>query len=261
MPNDRERERARRRLQKRQSSQTALLARRRRDQQVIGVVVTVLVVVLGVFALTRIADDPAPAAQGGCRTAPAAQSTPASYPTAPPTTLAEGKVWDATVVTSCGTIGLELYGDKAPATVSSFIYLARQKFYDASPCHRLTSSETLKVLQCGDPTGTGTGGPGYSYGVENVPADGQYPAGTLAMARSTSPDSNGSQFFVTYGATTLPTEGGGYSIFGKVTSGLDVLTAEAAAGTTDGTPDGAPARPISIESITLAPRSVPTTSP
>ena len=71
--------------------------------------------------------------------------------------------------TSCGTIGLELYGDKAPQTVASFIFLSRKKYYDGSPCHRLTSSPALKVLQCGDPTGTGTGGPGYGYGIENAP--------------------------------------------------------------------------------------------
>jgi len=252
VPNDRDRERARRRLQQRQASQTAQLARRRRDQQVIGAVVTVLVVVLGVVALARLAGDPAQSA--ACRPAPPAPKSAAQFPSAPAKSLAQGRIWDATVVTNCGTIGLELYGDKAPQTVASFIYLTRQGYYANSPCHRLTSSQTLKVLQCGDPTGQGSGGPGYSYGVENVPADGQYPAGTLAMARADSPGSNGSQFFVTYGATTLPTSGGGYSVFGRVRTGLDLLDAEAAAGTSNGQPDGPPARPISIESITVTPR-------
>lgn len=267
MPNDRDRARAKRRYVKRQASAAARAARRRRNQSIIGTVVTVLVVVGGVFALSRMVGAPTTTAVASptssastevpnpCAAPEARPSrTPASFPKAPAKSLAEGKVWDASVKTSCGTIDLELYGDKAPQTVSSFIFLSRKGFYDASPCHRLTSSETLKVLQCGDPTGAGTGGPGYSYGVENAPKDGAYPAGTLAMARSTSTDSNGSQFFFNYGDSRLPTDGGGYSIFGKVTRGLDVLTQVAAGGTTTKQSDGAPARAISIESITVTPR-------
>ena len=268
MPNSRDRERAKRRYAKRQVSQAARAARRHRNQQVIGAVVTVLVVVGGVLALSTMVGDRTTSASAGATSTPTAKasanpcpvptsapvSKPASYQTAPPKTLAQGKVWDAKVVTTCGTIGLELYGDKAPQTVSSFIFLSRKGFYAGSPCHRLTTSASLKVLQCGDPTGQGTGGPGYSFSVENAPADGAYPAGTLAMARSSAIDSNGSQFFLTHGDSTLPTNGGGYSVFGKVTSGMDVLTTVVAGGTTQGQPDGAPARAISIESITVTPR-------
>lgn len=275
MPKDRDRARAKRRYAKRTASAQARAARRRRNQAVIGTVVTVLVVVLGVLALTRLVGGSsstatAPVTTGPAATSPAATKDAAnpcgapagaevptsapSFASAPPKALAAGKVWDATVRTSCGTIGLELYGDKAPQTVASFIFLSRKGYYDSSPCHRLTSSPTLKVLQCGDPTGTGTGGPGYGYGIENAPRDGRYPAGTLAMARGSSPTSNGSQFFLTYGPTTLPTDGGGYSVFGKVTGGLDVLDKVAAGGTTNGQSDGTPARAISIESITVTPR-------
>ena len=274
MSNARARERAKRRYAKRQSSLAARAARRRRNQQIVGAVVTMLVVVAGILALSRMAGDrmtAAGATSSGTSTPsapPSAKdtanpcavptSTPVSrapsYPAAPPKSLAQGKVWDAKVVTTCGTIDLELYGDKAPQTVASFIFLSRKGFYAGSPCHRLTSSPSLKVLQCGDPTGTGTGGPGYSYGVENVPANGSYPAGTLAMARGNSTSSNGSQFFLTYGDSTLPTDTGGYSIFGKVTKGLDVLTTVAAGGTTNGSSDGAPARAISITSVSVTPR-------
>ena len=271
MPNSRERERAKRRYVKRQASQSARAARRRRNQQIIGAVVTVLVVFGGVLALSTTVGGRKTTAGAGAaptRTSPATKDasnpcpTPTSAPAAkplsfkavPPKALAEGKVWDAKVVTSCGTIGLELYGDKAPQTVSSFIFLSRKGFYAGSPCHRVTTSESLKVLQCGDPTGQGTGGPGYTYSVENAPADGAYPAGTLAMARGQALDSNGSQFFLTHGDSTLPTEGGGYTVFGKVTSGLDVLTKVAVGGATNGKPDGPPARAISIESITVTPR-------
>ena len=271
MPKDRDRARAKRRYAKRQASAQARAARRRRNQAVIGTVVTVLLVAVGVLALTRMVGGssssaaapgttaPRPTASDAsnpCRT-PAAAEVPTAAPSfasAPPKALAAGKVWDATVTTSCGPIQLELYGDKAPQTVASFIFLSRQKYYDGSPCHRLTSSPALKVLQCGDPTGSGTGGPGYGYGIENAPKDGRYPAGTLAMARSDSPTSNGSQFFITYGDSTLPTQGGGYSVFGKVTKGLDVLDKVAAGGTTNGQSDGTPARAISIESITVTPR-------
>lgn len=271
MPNsrDRDRERAKRRFAKREVSQAARANRRRRNQQVIGAVLTVLLVGVGVLALSSMVGDkatPAGAAstpvvaptKDASNPCPAPTSKPVAKPpsfeAAPPTSLAQGKVWDAKVVTTCGTIGLELYGDKAPQTVASFIFLSRNGFYAGSPCHRVTSSQALKVLQCGDPTGQGTGGPGYSYTVENAPASGAYPAGTLAMARSNALDSNGSQFFLTHGDSTLPTEGGGYSVFGKVTSGLEVLTTVAEGGTTNGQPDGAPARAISIESITVTPR-------
>jgi len=269
VPSSRDRERAKRRYAKRQVSQAARADRRRRNQQVIGAVVTVLLVVGGVLALSTMAGDRTTSAgaastptaaptQDATNPCPAPTSTPVAKPpsfkTAPPKSLAQGKVWDAKLVTTCGTIGLELYGDKAPQTVSSFIFLSRNGFYAGSPCHRVTASQALKVLQCGDPTGQGTGGPGYTYSVENAPAGGAYPAGTLAMARGNAIDSNGSQFFLTHGDSTLPTEGGGYTVFGKVTSGLDVLTKVAAGGTTNGQPDGAPARAISIESITVTPR-------
>lgn len=271
MPNSRDRERAKRRYAKRQVSMAARTARRRSRQQIIGAAVTVLVVVGGVLALSQMVGDRTTAAGANTppATTPAPKSDPAnpcalptskpkasapSFGAAPARTLAKGKVWDAKVVTSCGSIELELYGDKAPRTVSSFIFLSRNGYYAGSPCHRLTASESLKVLQCGDPTGTGTGGPGYSYGVENPPAGGAYPTGTLAMARGDATDSNGSQFFLNYGDSALPTTGGGYSVFGKVTKGLDVLTTVAAGGTTNGTTDGPPARAISIQSITVTPR-------
>ena len=82
---------------------------------------------------------------------------------------------------------LDLDGKKAPQTVASFIFLARKGYFDNTTCHRLTTSG-LYVLQCGDPTGSGSGGPGYGFGIENAPKAGDYPAGTLAMARADQPD-------------------------------------------------------------------------
>ncbi|SOC54285.1 peptidylprolyl isomerase [Ornithinimicrobium cerasi] len=154
----------------------------------------------------------------------------------------------ATLATTCGDIVLELDAAAAPQTVASFAFLAEEGYWDDSPCHRLTTSG-IYVLQCGDPSGTGRGNPGYGYGIENAPEAGVYPAGTLAMARTADPESNGGQFFVVYEETQLPTDGGGYSVFGRVTEGLDIVEAIAAAGAEGGAPDGPPAQPVSILSV------------
>jgi peptidyl-prolyl cis-trans isomerase B (cyclophilin B) len=162
--------------------------------------------------------------------------------------LAQNATWRVTLKTNCGDIVMDLDGKAAPQTVASFIFLSQQKYFDNTKCHRLTT-EGLYVLQCGDPTGTGTGGPGYGYGIENAPPDGEYPTGTVAMARTADPNSNGSQFFIVYKNTTLPTQGGGYSIFGNVVQGIDIVQALAARGlASDGT---APAQPISILNVTV----------
>ncbi len=147
--------------------------------------------------------------------------------------------------TTCGRITLTLDGAQAPQTVASFLLLAEGGFYADSPCHRLVDGGT-QVMQCGDPTGTGRGGPGYAFGIENAPSDGFYPRGTVAMARSQDPNSNGSQFFVVFGDTTLPLEGGGYTIFGKVTDGMEIVDHIADQGVDGGGIEGMPAQPISI---------------
>jgi peptidyl-prolyl cis-trans isomerase B (cyclophilin B) len=187
----------------------------------------------------------APPSTMHCTAAPAANANPQSFASAPSAALSKHAVWDALIVTNCGDIRMKLNGRAAPQTVASFVFLARKGFFDDSPCQRLTTSG-IYVLQCGDPTGTGTGGPGYGFGIENAPKQGAYPAGTVAMARTSSPNSNGSQFFLVYKNTALPTQGGGYSIFGRVTQGLGIVKALARTGVTGGGADGAPAQPISI---------------
>jgi peptidyl-prolyl cis-trans isomerase B (cyclophilin B) len=177
-------------------------------------------------------------------------ATPKSWKTAPPKTLADGRSWKLTLETTCGDVVATLAGAKAPQAVSSAIFLSRNGFWNGSPCHRLTT-EGIYVLQCGDPTGTGTGGPGYSFGpVENAPKNGVYPAGTIAMARSQSTDSNGSQFFIVYKDSSLPAPG--YTVLGKITSGLDVVQ-KVADGSAQGGSDGKPLRPVSIVSTSVAP--------
>jgi peptidyl-prolyl cis-trans isomerase B (cyclophilin B) len=185
-----------------------------------------------------------------CGRPPAAASpaaTPPSWPTPPDKSLAAGKSWTWTLETSCGAIKATLEGAKAPQAVASTIFLVQHGFWNKTPCHRLTT-QGIYVLQCGDPTGTGTGGPGYSYGpVENAPTDNVYPAGTVAMARQGNNGSSmGSQFFLVYKDSPIPADSaGGYTVLGRITSGLDVLTKIADGGATGGS-DGPPARAVSI---------------
>ncbi|MFI5913889.1 peptidylprolyl isomerase [Dactylosporangium sp. NPDC051541] len=165
---------------------------------------------------------------------------------APKSTLS-GRV-TATIQTNLGPIGVQLYADRAPCTVNSFVHLSRDDFYSDTPCHRLTT-DGLYVLQCGDPSGTGTGTPGYQFGEENLPTTlPPYPRGTLAMANA-GPGTNGSQFFVVYKDSDIPPD---YTVFGTVTSGMDLLDRIAAAGTTTGQPDGPPKQAVQITEIRVA---------
>lgn len=186
---------------------------------------------------------------GECAEPPAPPARPKTYAEAPDRAEAGGATSTATIVTNCGDIVVELDGKAAPQTVASFRFLSQDGYFDDSPCHRLTTAGIF-VLQCGDPTGTGTGSPGYMFGVENAPVSGTYPPGTLAMARGTDPNTNGSQFFFVYEETSLP-DPNGYTIFGTVTKGLDIVRQVARQGAVDGATDGAPAQPISILDVSF----------
>jgi len=265
-PSKREREYARRRYADWQVRQAAKARRRRRIRNsslvVAGILVPVLVIGLvwflsgrdGEDVTTTPTDTPSESAdtENPCpEVTTGAVAEPPQFEAVPDPSVAEGRTWTATVTTTCGDITLELDGALAPQSVANFVQLARDGFYDASPCHRLTTSGIF-VLQCGDPTATGQGGPGYSWGpIENAPADDLYPAGTLAMARvGEDAESQGSQFFLVYQDSTIPSDGaGGYSVFGTITGGLDIVQTIAEGGPAeDGT---APARAISIEGVTV----------
>jgi peptidyl-prolyl cis-trans isomerase B (cyclophilin B) len=203
----------------------------------------------------------APAGLGENCQYPASQDK-ASKPVNPPRT---GKVptdpaqVSASMATNQGNIGLQLDNAKSPCTVNSFASLAQQGFFKDTPCHRLTTSDGLGVLQCGDPTGQGTGGPGYQFDNEyptsqfqpDDPKLGQpavYPRGTLAMANA-GPGTNGSQFFLVYKDSQLPPN---YTVFGTIDqTGLATLDKIAAAGTADGSQDGKPKDGVQIKSILL----------
>jgi peptidyl-prolyl cis-trans isomerase B (cyclophilin B) len=124
------------------------------------------------------------------------------------------------VNTNLGQITIQMNLAKAPCTSASFAYLASKKFFDGSSCHRLLNQGDSHVLQCGDPSGTGQGGPSYTFADENLPTDQRpaYVAGDVAMANSGA-NTNGSQFFIVFDDTDLPAS---YTLFGKVTQGLDI---------------------------------------
>ena len=272
-PHARDRAREKRRNEKRQSVVAQRELDSRRNKQVIGVVVA-MVVVIGAFVGLSFAlnqdNKPASSSQATTPSRPASASLALAKPVAgcvPPPAVptdkrsatlpdkktAAGRTITAAITTNCGVITLALDGTKAPQTVASFLGLAKRGYWVDSPCHRLTTAaDGIFVLQCGDPTGTGSGSPGYGFGVENPPANFIYPAGTLAMARSTDPKSNGGQFFIVYKQTQIqdPT---GYSIFGKITSGMDIVDKIAAAGAhqPDATQNTAPMQPISILAVNV----------
>jgi peptidyl-prolyl cis-trans isomerase B (cyclophilin B) len=151
-----------------------------------------------------------------------------------------------TFKTNLGEIVISTKSDEAPQTVAAISKLAQENYFDNTICHRLTT-EGIFVLQCGDPTGTGTGGPGFTIPDENLPQaiENNYPVGTVAMANS-GPNSSGSQFFLVYQDTTLPNAA--YTIWGSITSGLDILKTIASAGVVGGGADGAPVTGVTIES-------------
>ena len=277
MTKEQERARARRRHEEQQKSAKPPVGDSTRDKQVFGVILAVILIVAAAIVVPKLVGSsdaatpaaasttPASTATGtptgglasgqklaaGCTAPPANQTAPKQQKEVPAKATAAGKTFVATVKTTCGDLTFELDGTKAPQTVASFINLAKTGYWAPSPCHRVTS-EGIYVLQCGDPTGSGQGGPGYTFGIENAPKDGKYPTGVLAMARTQDPNSNGGQFFITYKETQLPTDGGGYTIFGKVTKGLDIVDKIAANKALPPSPtDGTPVSPISILSVSV----------
>jgi peptidyl-prolyl cis-trans isomerase B (cyclophilin B) len=286
--NEQRRASAKRKLE-RQLERRAQQAKRRRLLTIIGGSVAAVVVVAiagySIFAgnhdhsnkqasSSSSSTDNAPAAAAGalppfkpaadlganCQYPPAAQK-PSKQVKPPrqgkvPTDPAEVSV---SMVTNQGHIGLLLANNESPCTVNSFASLAQQKFFDDTKCHRLTTSPSLGVLQCGDPGGDGTGGPGYQFANEyptdqyppgdpllQQPVD--YPRGTLAMANS-GPNTNGSQFFLVYKDSQLPPN---YTVFGKIQQdGLATLDKIAKGGVAGGGADGPPAAEVTVKSVQL----------
>jgi peptidyl-prolyl cis-trans isomerase B (cyclophilin B) len=180
-------------------------------------------------------------------------ANPTNSDLVPDPAIAEGRTWTGALNLNDQQISYELYGDLAPQATANFVSLAKDGYFEGVTCHRLTTAG-IYVLQCGDPTGTGTGGPGYNFGpIENAPLDDMYGEGVLAMARVGGDGySMGSQFFIVYGDSQILSDAaGGYTVFGKITSGLDSVKEIAAAGTADGSSDGAPINPVSLSGISV----------
>lgn len=215
-------------------------AKRRKITLLVSALVVVALVAGGiVWAATR---------PSFCGDVAAGSPSNAQATAAPALAINPAGSYSATLKTSCGDIGIKLDAKNAPLTVNSFVHLAQTNFYDHTSCHRLTTSG-IYVLQCGDPTGTGSGGPGYKikdeYLTDPAIKGGTYPAGTVAMANS-GPNTNGSQFFLVYQDSQLAAS---YTPFGTITSGLDILRHIAKDGTGNGSGDGAPKDKVVINSV------------
>ncbi|KPG84183.1 peptidylprolyl isomerase [Frigoribacterium sp. RIT-PI-h] len=255
---DRENRDRLRRYTARQQVHATQVARRRRDNVL---AVTAVVVVVGLAAVSQVfwstSGPGAPVATPS--DVPSASSTPAAGANVgdvPNESIAEGRTWTGGLTLNDGVdLGIELDGAKAPQAASVVIDLIQKGFYTGTTCHRMSDAATAKFIQCGSANGDGTGDAGFTFGpLENVPPDGVYPTGTIAMARSTDPYSQSTQFFITYGDTTLDGSTGGYTVVGQVTSGLDQLEAQIAdAGLTPGSsePDGAPVGAATITRATI----------
>jgi peptidyl-prolyl cis-trans isomerase B (cyclophilin B) len=268
---ERQRRLARQRFERRAARQAVRQQAVRRTTRIVAVSI-VLVAVAAVVTVTVLSLHSTPkAAAVKPAVTPTSAATPTPTPTVsepahhcvylptagqpaardvglPPTTPNWTATYRATVTTNRGTIVIDLLNSKATCTVNSFVHLASKAYFNRTHCHRLTTSG-IYVLQCGDPTATGTGGPGYGFADENL-AGATYPAGTVAMAHSSLPNSNGSQFFLVYQNTSLPPS---YTPFGTIVSGMSVLQTIAKAGSDNsgGPGDGHPKLPVIIEKITI----------
>jgi peptidyl-prolyl cis-trans isomerase B (cyclophilin B) len=267
MPTSKQRREAeRRRLQRQLQRRTQRENRRRRTLTIVSVlgVLAVIALVIGLIVITSSDDKPSANAPKSPTTSPSTSpsSSASPSPSAPsypctwtkggtaakpatvPTTTRPPRTGttDVSVRTSQGPMTFRLNRANAPCTVASFLSLAAQHYYDGTSCHRLTSGG-LSVLQCGDPKGNGSGGPGYSFKDELTGKE-RYTRGVLAMANS-GPNTNGSQFFIVYKDSQL---GPSYTIFGTVSQGLGVVDRVAAKGSNPAN-DGKPKLPITLQKV------------
>jgi peptidyl-prolyl cis-trans isomerase B (cyclophilin B) len=273
----RQRELARARYQRRLARQAEQEKQARKMTISILAGVAVLAVAVGVYFLVRPSHSPAAASPAPVTSSSAATTaTPSASPSAsasaapvaepahkctytvsppasrkvgvPPTKPDYQAAYQATIHTNRGDIVINLLNSKATCTVNSFVYLAAHTYFSKTTCHRLTTTG-IYVLQCGDPTGTGSGGPGYKFADENL-TGAKYSAGSVAMANS-GPGTNGSQFFLVYkNSLSLPAN---YTPFGTIVSGLNIIQKVAAAGSdnSNATGDGHPKEKVEIESVSV----------
>lgn len=237
-----------------QTEREAKGVQRRKDNR-LAIIIAVVAVVLALgssFGRQAFDQANAPTATPTSTASPTATANNAS--TVPDRSAAENRTWDGQMLINTTGLKFTLDGKKAPQAVANFVTLVNKGFYRAISCHRLTT-EGIYVLQCGDPKGDGTGGPGYSWGpIENAPADNVYKKGVLAMARvGGNANSMGSQFFIVYKDSTIPSDSaGGYTVFGEVSDGMDNLIKNVVdKGVAGGGTDGAPTNTTAITFISV----------
>ena len=263
----RKRQLAREKFLRQQQRRTAARRKARVRNSVIASVLGVILV--GSLATTGVLkDDDKASASAEASASPSAEATSKApdpcekaasgkvetmtWKKEPAVTIDKSAKYTMKLATTCGDIDIALKTSAAPHTVNSFSFLAGKGFFDHTKCHRLTTSG-IYVLQCGDPTGLGSGGPGYTIPDENLKdkslKDNVYPAGTVAMANTGQSHTGGSQFFLVYADSQLPPS---YTPFGTVSdSGMKVLKKIAAAGETTGAGDGAPNATVVINKATV----------
>ncbi|TFV50390.1 peptidylprolyl isomerase [Blastococcus sp. TF02A_35] len=277
MPTNKQRREAAQRHLQRQLERRAELAKKRRRN--LGILLTALAVVVVVGAALLItgvlggddendnqaADPTTPSATSSaarttnpdgtvtCEYLPDESGNPnledVGTPPAPESTPTQGTA-TLLMATDQGDLTLTLDRATAPCAAASFVHLTEQGFYDNSPCHRLVTQESFGLLQCGDPTGSGSGGPSYKY-AEEVTPETTYPRGTIAMAKTAAPSSTGSQFFLCFTDVTLPPQ---YTVVGTIDeAGLGVLEKVAEGGVqgVEGPGDGAPNTPVTITDMSV----------
>jgi len=183
--------------------------------------------------------------EADCPPVEGADSQTRQFDSAPPACLEPGTSYEAIVTTNTGEFTIAVDPDTAPVAANNFVFLARNQYFDDTVCHRIIPNF---VVQCGDPTATGTGGPGYT--IVDEPPTVPYEIGSIAMAKTAAPNSAGSQFFVITGSdgASLPPE---YALFGRVVDGFDTAVEAMAAA---GTPTGEPSEPVEIQSIRIVQR-------
>ncbi|HJW21817.1 MAG TPA: peptidylprolyl isomerase [Candidatus Limnocylindrales bacterium] len=218
---------------------------RRSDSRLVGLVVIVgLALISGAYALGGLTGSPAVPTPG-----PAASNVAGGCPTSQPAALAAGETRTITIATAKGNIVIKVDGSLSPIAAGNFVALAQCGFYDGLVFHRTASLQdgTPFVIQGGDPSGNGSGGPGYT--IQDEPVTATYKRGTVAMARTSQPNSQGSQFFIVLDDRDGPVlaQANTYAIFGTVTSGMDVADAifQASKGAE------LPTNPIVMDSVTV----------
>ncbi|MEU8522036.1 peptidylprolyl isomerase [Streptomyces sp. NBC_01216] len=245
-------------VRQQQRRQEAQRKARRRNTVIAAALAVVLAAGGAVYASVSLTDDGKKSSDNTASDSPENAEPTQSESKAPEPALDidPKAAYTMALKTNQGEVSFAMDAAKTPRTVNSFKYLADKKYFDGTKCHRLTT-EGIFVLQCGDPDGDGTGGPGYNIPDENLDALGKagadgavtYPAGTVAMANTGQPGTGGSQFFLVYKDTKLPPS---YTPFGTIdAAGLKVVQEVAKGGVEGGATDGAPKKAVTIEKATV----------